>query len=124
MEYDEIINKLISKTEHNSQEWQKADNIPSGMVLNAEKVTKIFYTTIKDKMRFYLVEFSYLNYYSDFDKFYPEYTIRGSFMEDGVEIVSFDRRDLDMPMKMNTLMESIIKKYFNTENKINNFLDS
>lgn len=124
MNYNAFIDKLITKTEINSQKWKKANKIPNGVVLDAENTTKIFHTEINDAMHFYLIEYSYLSYYSDFDQYKPVYTIQGSIIEDNIEIESFDKANLLHPYKMDNLMELIIKKYFKPEERINNFLES
>lgn len=124
MKYNELLDKIIEKTENNTLIWVKDSKVPNCIAFSAENVTKIFHTHINNQMEFYLIEFSYYAYSPEFDEKYIDYSIIGSFIQNNIEVCSFGRGNLDTPIKMNELMELIIKKYFNTEKQFDDFLNS
>ncbi|MBR1907609.1 hypothetical protein IJ818_01580 [bacterium] len=124
IKYNELIDKIIEKTENNTLIWEKDLKVPNCVVFSAENVTKIFHTKINNQMKFYLIEFSYYAYSPEFDEKYIDYSIMGSFIQNDVEIESFGRGNLITPNKMNELMELVINKYFNKEQQFDDFLNS
>ncbi len=124
MKYNELINKIIEKTENNTLTWEKDSKVPSCVVFTAENVTKVFHTQINDKMKFYLIEFSYYAYSPEFDEKYIDYSIMGSFIQNNIEVDSLGRGNLITPSKMNELMELVVDKYFNKEQQFDDFLNS
>lgn len=124
MDCNRIIDKLIEKTNSEKLKWEKTNSIPDCITITPHNTTKIFYTEINDKMTFYLIEYSYYSYSPETDSNYLEYTIRGTFIQENIEVDSFERFELITPSRMNELMDLIIKKFFDTEQQFDDFLNT
>ena len=124
MKNDKLIEKLISNTENGKQYWSVEKNLPSCVVIVYEEITKMFSTDITDDMKFYLIEYSYLKYFPEFDNYRPRYSLYASLIKDNVEVGGFDRSSLYGSSMMEKLLDLIVKQIYNPDEDIENFIEN
>lgn len=118
-----LIEKLISNTENGKQYWTIERNLPSCVVIVYEEITKMFSTNITDDMKFYLIEYSYLKYFPEFDNYRPRYSLYASLIKDNVEVGGFDRSSMYGSSIMEKLLDLIVKQIYNPDEDIERFIE-
>ncbi len=118
-----LIEKLISNTENGKQYWTIERSLPSCVVIVYEEITKMFSTNITDDMKFYLIEYSYLKYFPEFDNYRPRYSLYASLIKDNVEVGGFDRSSLYGSSIMEKLLDLIVKQVYNPDEDIERFIE-
>lgn len=124
MNKDKLIEKLISNTERGSQEWSVEKRLPKCVVIVHEEITKIFSTDITDDLKFYLIEYSYLRYFPEFNNYRPRYSLYASLIKDNIEVSGFDRSSMYYSSAMEKLLDLIIEQIYNPDKDIENFIDN
>ncbi len=118
-----LIEKLISNTENGKQYWTIERSLPSCVVIVYEEITKMFSTNITDDMKFYLIEYSYLKYFPEFDNYRPRYSLYASLIKDNVEVGGFDRSSMYGSSIMEKLLDLIVKQIYNPDKDIERFIE-
>lgn len=118
-----LIEKLISNTENGKQYWTIERSLPSCVVIVYEEITKMFSTNITDDMKFYLIEYSYLKYFPEFDNYRPRYSLYASLIKDNVEVGAFDRSSMYGSSIMEKLLDLIVKQVYNPDEDIERFIE-
>ena len=118
-----LIEKLISNTENGRQYWTIERSLPSCVVIVYEEITKMFSTNITDDMKFYLIEYSYLKYFPEFDNYRPRYSLYASLIKDNVEVGGFDRSSMYGSSIMEKLLDLIVKQVYNPDEDIERFIE-
>jgi len=118
-----LIEKLISNTENGKQYWTIERSLPSCVVIVYEEITKMFSTNITDDMKFYLIEYSYLKYFPEFDNYRPRYSLYASLIKDNVEVGGFDRSSMYGSSIMEKLLDLIVKQVYNPDEDIERFIE-
>lgn len=118
-----LIEKLISNTENGKQYWTIERSLPSCVVIVYEEITKMFSTNITDDMKFYLIEYSYLKYFPEFDNYRPRYSLYASLIKDNVEVGGFDRSSMYASSIMEKLLDLIVKQIYNPDEDIERFIE-
>lgn len=118
-----LIEKLISNTENGKQYWTIERSLPSCVVIVHEEITKMFSTNITDDMKFYLIEYSYLKYFPEFNNYRPRYSLYASLIKDNVEVGGFDRSSLYGSSIMEKLLDLIVKQIYNPDEDIERFIE-
>jgi hypothetical protein len=118
-----LIEKLISNTENGKQYWTIERSLPSCVVIVYEEITKMFSTNITDDMKFYLIEYSYLKYFPEFDNYRPRYSLYASLIKDNVEVGGFDRSSMYGSSIMEKLLDLIVKQIYNPDEDIERFIE-
>lgn len=118
-----LIEKLISNTENGKQYWTIERSLPSCVVIVYEEITKMFSTNITDDMKFYLIEYSYLKYFPEFDNYRPRYSLYASLIKDNVEVGGFDRSSMYSSSIMEKLLDLIVKQIYNPDEDIERFIE-
>lgn len=118
-----LIEKLISNTENGKQYWTIERSLPSCVVIVYEEITKMFSTNITDDMKFYLIEYSYLKYFPEFDNYRPRYSLYASLIKDNIEVGGFDRSSMYGSSIMEKLLDLIVKQIYNPDEDIERFIE-